>query len=73
MAENITGMESSSWGGKVQSEVAVRLPADAGGLLAQKDLGLHRLSQGVNGGVGDLGGVDEDLVPVHRKGAWGCP
>ena len=74
MAENITGMDKLQLGRQGVSTSAVRLSGSMrSGLLAQKDLGFHRLPQGVNGGVGHLGGVDEHLVPVDREGRRGCP
>ncbi len=43
------------------------------GLRAQKDPGLHGLPQGVDGGVGHLGGVDEHFIPVDGHRAGDCP
>ena len=69
MAENITGIDKLQLGRQVAYQTCrLRSALDPVGLLAQKDPGLHRLAQGVDGGVGHLGGVDEDLVPVDRKG-----
>ena len=50
----------------VRNEVAVLVALDPARLLAEKGLGLHRLTQRVDGRVGDLRSVDEDFVPVDR-------
>ena len=49
-------------------EPAVCVALDLRVLLAQIHRRLHGLAQGVDGGVGDLGGVDEQLVPVDGIG-----
>ena len=50
----------------VRDEPAVLVALDFARLLAEEGLGLHRLAQRVDGRVGDLRSVDEDLVPVDR-------
>ncbi|CDD27595.1 unknown [Firmicutes bacterium CAG:94] len=51
-------------GRQVGDDVPRAIPADVGGLAAQKGLGLHGLPQGVDGGVRHLGGVYQELIPV---------
>ncbi len=65
MAENMMGVDSSSWGGRLGTMSPSRPGWMCSGLAPQKGLGLHGLPQGVDGGVGHLGGVDEHLVPVN--------
>ena len=43
------------------------------GFLPRKTSRFHRLAQRIDGGVGDLRSVDEDLVPVDRIRSSGCP
>lgn len=52
----------------VVDELTVFVPADALRPGAQIHAGLHGLTQGVDGWVGHLGSVDEQLVPVHGQG-----
>ena len=52
----------------VVDELTVFVPADALGPCAQVHAGLHGLTQGVDGWVGHLGSVDEQLIPVHGQG-----
>ena len=46
-------------------DVSLGVPADVGGLAAQKGLGLHRLPQGIDRGVCHLRGVNQHFVPVN--------
>ena len=55
-------------GREVGDYPAVGVAAYAGGLAPEEHLCLHRLAQRVYRRVGDLGGVDEQLVPVDREG-----
>ena len=48
----------------------IRFPS--GPRFAQKNSGLHRLTQGVDGGIRDLRGVDQDLIPVNGQ-RFGIP
>ena len=52
-------------GRQVGYQVAVRVALDFARLFAEEGPRLHGLAQRVDGGVGDLGGVDEDLIPVN--------
>ena len=48
-------------------KAAVRTAGNGGRLLAEKPPRLHRLAQRVDGRVGDLGGVDENTIPIDRQ------
>lgn len=62
------GLRRASCGGLVGDELAVRPAQDTARLLTQKDPGLHGLAQRVDGGIGDLGSVEQQFVPVNRAG-----
>ena len=53
-------------GRQLTFEVAVFVPLQLLRLLSQEHPGLHGLPEGIDGGVGHLRGVDEDLIPVDR-------
>ena len=51
---------------QIGNQIAVLVTLNLARLFAEEGLGLHRLAQRIDGRVGDLRSVDEDLVPVDR-------
>ena len=52
---------------QLRDQPPLSVAPDALRLLAQKHPGLHRLPQRVDGRVRDLGGVEQQAVPVDRQ------
>ena len=52
---------------QVVHQLSLCIPVDPRGLLAQKHLGLHGLPQGIDGRIGDLRSVDQELIPVYGE------
>ena len=48
----------------VGDEIAPAIAANLIVFAAEEDAGFHRLTQGIDGGVGHLGSVDEELIPI---------
>ena len=70
MAENITGMESSSWGSNLQMIFPLSSFSIFSGFLPRNTFVSIGSRRGVDGRVGYLRGVDQDLIPVNRHGLW---
>ena len=54
-------------GRQIVDKVPFPVPFDRNRLPPKEHLGLHGLTQRINGGIGHLGSVNENLVPVHGK------
>ena len=54
-------------GREIADDLPVFIPADLIRLFTEGNMRFHRLAQRIDRRIGDLGGVDQDLVPVHRK------